>query len=209
MAAGLAVINAVIFDGKKFIRGNCVVAEKGIIKAVTALKRGKKPEGSPVIIDAGGKILCPGFIDMHTHGAAGIDSMEVRSAADIMKISDAYAKYGVTSALLACFYTPGKSRLDEAVTACRGKFSGAGILGTYLEGPFINPEKRGMIGRKFIFPAGRHPEKFLGKIMSERKTLRAMAVAPEMDAGFRIIRYLKKHSVIAAIGHTNSGYESN
>ena len=208
MAAGLAVINAVIFDGKKFTRGNCVTVENGIIRAVTALKRGKKPAGSSVIIDAGGKILCPGFIDMHTHGADGIDSMRVMTGKDIMKISAAYAKCGVTSALLACFYKKGKSRLDEAVASCGGKFDGARILGTYMEGPFINMEKRGMIGKKFIFPAGGHPEKFLGKVMSERKTLRAMTVAPEMDRGFRIIKYLKKHSVIAAVGHTNSGYET-
>jgi N-acetylglucosamine-6-phosphate deacetylase len=205
--AALAVINARVFDGEKFTRENCVTIENGKISSLLALKPGKKPDGNLRIIDARGKTVCPGFIDMHTHGAAGIDAMEAVCAGDLQKISAAYARSGVTSALLAYFYIKGKSTLDEAIGSCGGEFAGARIIGTYLEGPFISPVKRGMIGKKYIMRPGRNAEKKLLEVLSGRKTLKVMTVAPEVDNAARIISSLKKLSIMPAIGHTDAGFE--
>ena len=203
----LAVINARVFDGEKFTRYNCVAVENGRIKSLLPLKPGQKPGGNFGIIDARGKIACPGFIDMHTHGAAGIDAMEVTCTGDLRKISAAYAQSGVTSAVLAYFYTKGKSALDEAVDSCGGAFAGARIIGTYLEGPFISLKKRGMIDKKHIMRSGCNAEKKLLEVLSGRKTLEVMTVAPEFDNAARIISSLKKTSIIPAIGHTDAGFD--
>jgi N-acetylglucosamine-6-phosphate deacetylase len=202
----LAVINARIFDGKKFIRGNCVLTGGGRIKSVELLKHGKKPSGKPEILDARGKTLCPGFIDMHTHGAAGIYSMNIRTRSDIRELSKVYPQYGVTSVLLAVFYTGKEGHLESILDSCAGKFDGAVVLGTYYEGPFINIKKRGMIGRHYI--KGRRAGAFslLRKIISAAPNMKAMTIAPELDLGFLLSRELKSRGITAAIGHTDALY---
>ncbi len=202
----LAVINARIFDGERFIRGNCVLTTGGRIKAVTLLKHGKKPAGKTDIINAHGKILCPGFIDMHTHGAAGIYSMDIRTLPDIGKLSRAYTAFGVTSVLLAVFYTGKEATLEKVLASCAGKFDGAVVLGTYYEGPFINIKKRGMIGGRYIKgrPAGALA--LLKKIIDEAPSMKAMTVAPELDTGSLLSRELKSRGITAAIGHTDALY---
>lgn len=202
----LAVINARIFDGKSFIRGNCVLTGSGRINDITLLKHGKKPSGKPEIIDAHGKILCPGFIDMHTHGAAGIYSMDIRTLSDIRELSKAYPAYGVTSVLLAVFYTGKEEPLEKVLALCAGKFDGAVVLGTYHEGPFINIKKRGMIGGRYIKgrPAGALA--LLRKIIADSPSMMVMTIAPELDPGFLLSRELKSRGITVAIGHTDALY---
>jgi N-acetylglucosamine-6-phosphate deacetylase len=82
---------------QKMLKSSDVVIEDGIIKMVTS-EEGSKPDKAATVIDCRGKIVFPGFIDVHTHGGAGFDFKdEDEKAYDAL--SAYYYRHGVTSVL--------------------------------------------------------------------------------------------------------------
>lgn len=205
MAEGIVIKNARIFNGKKFIRAGNLSAVKGIIREISG--NDLKIPANFRVYDLKNRILSPGFIDIHTHGAGGIDSMEVLSKSRAQVLSEAFAKTGVTSFLLACFF---ENNNNSVLTALSFKKLGAvysRFLGYYLEGPFINPVRRGMIPRKFLLDPGKSIKKAAAAIMKKYKMLKIMTVAPELKKSGDVLKFLKKNRVKPAFGHSCAGYE--
>jgi len=97
------------------------------------------------VIDGNGGYLSPGFIDIHVHGAMGKDTMDASYEA-LDTISDTIIKSGVTS-FLPTTMTMEREKVRNALknikeTIDRG-LKGAQIIGTNVEGPFLNTEKKG------------------------------------------------------------------
>ncbi len=158
------------------------------------------------LIDAGGYIAAPGMIDIHIHGAGGSDSLDGKRDS-FENISTTLASLGTTSFLSAMVYMPGMENPHLQVAGeCTGKYlGGAGLLGIYIEGPFINLEKRGGIVPESITKPS--PD-LLEKIMEESAgSLRMMVVAPEIPGTDSIIGRLTNAGIIAAFGHSDAGYE--
>src|ERR1044071_7969534 len=90
-------------------------------------------------IDLDGATLFPGFIDIHIHGAVGVDTMEA-SADDLMRVSEFLATQGVTGWVPTLVpgpvedYRRALSSIAEAAKSGRD----ARILGVHYEGPFVN-----------------------------------------------------------------------
>ena len=101
------------------------------------------------IIDAEGKYVLPGLVDMHIHGYLGEDASD-GDAEGIRKMAQGIAKNGVTS-WLPTTMTVSYDALEKAFEAIRGvmeeskkdDFDGAEIMGINAEGPFINAAKKG------------------------------------------------------------------
>jgi N-acetylglucosamine-6-phosphate deacetylase len=83
---------------------------------------------------------------VHIQGAGGADVLDATPEA-LEKMSRTCARFGVTGFLATTVYKPGQGNRHLKVAAeCVGRdLGGARLLGTHLEGPFISPQKRGMI----------------------------------------------------------------
>ena len=157
-------------------------------------------------IDLNGKQIFPGFIDIHIQGAGGGDFLD-SNMNSIEKITKTLIKNGITAVLAT---TVINDKINNAhlkfLSEISGKtINGVEILGIYLEGPFINPIKRGGISINAI----KNPNiKTLYEILELcNEKLKIMTIAPELQGIDEIINILIKNNVIPSFGHSNANYE--
>jgi N-acetylglucosamine-6-phosphate deacetylase len=158
------------------------------------------------VIDAGGRIVAPGFIDVHIQGASGADVLDATPEA-LRAISQTCARFGVTGFLATTIYKPGQENphLRLAADHTGRDLGGAALLGTHLEGPFISPKKRGMIQPDCLGEASSATLDEIYALLGD--TLRMMTVAPELPGGEQIIRSLVNRGTVASFGHSMATYE--
>jgi N-acetylglucosamine-6-phosphate deacetylase len=160
---------------------------------------------SGVSIDGSGLIAVPGLIDIHIHGAGGADSLDGTREA-FVNISRTLARLGTTSFLTTMVMRPGEENTHLRIAGeCAGKdLGGAGMLGIYIEGPFINKAKRGGILPGSITEPSRE---VLESIFEKTgNSLKMMCVAPEIPGISNIIKYLLSSGVKVAFGHSDADY---
>ncbi|CAM4497383.1 N-acetylglucosamine-6-phosphate deacetylase [Paenibacillus endophyticus] len=164
------------------------------------------PEGEFEFIDGQGHLLIPGMIDVHIHGANGYNMMD-GSETSIQEVSKACARTGCTSFLV----TSVSSTIEELLAMIRsvkhviGNEVGAKIAGLHLEGPYLNPKRKGMQNERFL----RHPNLTeMKEIFNEADSLiKMITIAPELPGGMELISYLKEMGVVIAIAHSDASYE--
>ena len=145
-------------------------------------------------IDAGGNRLIPGFIDVHTHGCIGMDTMD----ADFEPMCKFYAEHGTTS-FLPTTMTMGYDAL-ERVTNAKTDFEGANILGFHFEGPYISPKHKGAQNERYIKkPSVEDFRRF--------KKVKMITVAPELKGAMEFIKAVSPECVVS-LGHTDCDYET-
>jgi len=200
----IAILNGKIITPIQVIEKGVLVIEDGRIADIGTEDAIKVPKGAEKI-DASGKILAPGFIDVHTHGAVGKTTQESYEA--INEVSKYFAKCGTTG-----FFSTTFGSLEEIMKGARVAkdaiekgLEGAQVLGLHLEGPYFNPRKPGAGDPKTF----RHPsiEEF-EKIQRESgKAVKLISIAPEIDGALEFIEHVTKRGVVAAIGHSYATYE--
>ncbi len=203
MADTLLLKNVILYSNINATKGTDILIRGGKIISVKASGEIPEPEN---FINAAGLIAVPGLIDIHIHGAGGSDSLDGTGNA-LANISRTLAQVGTTSFLSTMVVNPGgKNQHLKAATECTGKYlGGAELLGIYIEGPFINIEKRGGIVPESIAAPSAG---ILDEILNETgDALKIMCVAPEIPGNERIIRQLRDAGIIAAFGHSDAGYE--
>ncbi|MCS7066118.1 MAG: N-acetylglucosamine-6-phosphate deacetylase, partial [Fimbriimonadales bacterium] len=158
-------------------------------------------------VDARAAVVLPGMIDIHIHGGGGRDLMEGTVEA-IQAVARHLTRYGVTGFLVTPLTAPWEAiratvRAAQEVR-CYGS-EGAQVLGCHLEGPFINPVRAGAQPPEYIRPASvAELERELGTLMEE---VRIVTLAPEIEGGYELTRYLANQGIIVSIGHTDARYE--
>ena len=210
----MLALKGAIITPKEIIKDGVVVVDNG--KIVYVGNQGKfTPHPNCKQINAGAGFIAPGFIDVHVQGAGGCDILDGTYEA-INTIAKTLAKNGVTTFLATTVFTPTRCKnLQVVKEAVKKGTDGATVLGTHLEGPFINPEKCGMIKKENIYEVkskklkGKSKEGFLiNEILDACDgSLKMMTIAPEMPGAIEIIKKLKKNKIVAAIGHTNATYD--
>ncbi|MBO5098681.1 MAG: N-acetylglucosamine-6-phosphate deacetylase [Clostridia bacterium] len=157
------------------------------------------------IIDAKGKFVCPGLVDMHIHGYLGADVSD-GDAHGIKKMAEGIIKNGVT-AWCPTTMTVSKKEIEDAFDAVREvknstEYYGARILGVNSEGPFINPSKKGAQAEEHIL----RPDADF--ILANKDIVKLFTVAPEVDGALDAIEKVAKDgSVLVSMGHTNATFE--
>ncbi|MGF7398338.1 N-acetylglucosamine-6-phosphate deacetylase [Thermoanaerobacterium thermosaccharolyticum] len=159
------------------------------------------------IINAHGKKVLPGFIDIHTHGAIGYDTMDANYES-LNNISMYLASHGITS-FCATTMTEDIQHIIDALTNINYTITkgtdGATILGAYLEGPFISEKQKGAQNVNYIIkPDVKLLEKFTNL---SNNCLKVIAIAPEKDPNGYFINYCNKKNIKVSLGHTNASYE--
>jgi N-acetylglucosamine-6-phosphate deacetylase len=182
-----------------------VVCEEGIIKEIVEEDL-FLPVENDYLIDAKGKYVAPGFIDIHTHGGGGHDFMDGTVDA-YLGAAETHARYG-TTALLPTTLT---STFDELVNtfavfkeAAKRNTKGAKFLGLHLEGPYFAYNQRGAQDPKYL--RNPEPEEY-NKILSGSDDIVRWSLAPELPGALDFGKVLTSKNILTSIAHSDAIYE--
>lgn len=166
--------------------------------------------GDEEVLDTGGLILTPGLVDLHLHGADGVDFMD-GSLRSLRKLLAFEARNGSTTVCPATM-TMAKNDIFRALS-CAADYldheepQEARLGGIYLEGPFISPLKCGAQDKSYV----RSPSlDFLNAAQQAASGLiRLLALAPELPGSSDfIVGALKLYPALKiCLGHSNCSYE--
>ncbi|MFZ2149243.1 MAG: N-acetylglucosamine-6-phosphate deacetylase [Sedimentisphaerales bacterium] len=202
MLQKLLITNCRLFDAVDDKQTTSILIENGIITQIGQINSSAARNNT---LDAQGRIITPGFIDIHIQGAGGADILD--ATADALKaISKTCARFGTTGFLATTVFKPEQKNqhLTLAAEHVGRDLDGANLLGIHLEGPFISPEKKGMIQPECICPPSL---KVLDQILSITKGhLKMLTIAPELPHNLPIIKRLVDSNIIASFGHSSATY---
>jgi len=187
----------VIADGR--IRDAFVYIENGTILAVTE-------ENLPFdrSIDAGGLYVSPGFIDMHTHGAVGVD-FTGDCPENFARAVDFHLSHGTTTILPTITASSMETMLRalSAMEALIGqKMTKSNVPGVHMEGPYFSPKQAGAQDPAFITDP--IPADYTALTERYGKIIRRWSYAPERDHDQSFTRYLTAHGILPSAGHTDA-----
>jgi len=203
------------------VEGKSLVVERGLIARIVDEDELRATERA---LDLKGLTLFPGFIDVHIHGAVGVDTMQA-NAADLDRVSQFLATRGVTGWLPTLVpgptadYTHAIKAIDRAMKeqeslqqeeAGHPLSAGARILGVHYEGPFVNSAQCGALRAPFFrtFSSARDIENLPTINNNRKQTAKHMiTVAPEIAGGVELVRELHRRGWIVSIGHTKASFD--
>ncbi len=160
------------------------------------------------VIDAGGNLVCPGFIDQHVHGGGGADTMD-QSYAAICTIAQAHATFGVTAFCPTTMAAPDdemEKALAAVAMAVKKGTGGAKVLGSHIEGPCISVEARGAHFDEYVRHAPPTIERLYRYYKAAQGTIKIWTIAPELPGATDFIRATSKLGIKVSIGHTKASY---
>jgi N-acetylglucosamine-6-phosphate deacetylase len=199
----IKIFNAQIITPAGVLKDGTLVISNGKIAEVG--NQNMLVEGA-LEIDAKGKYVAPGFIDMHVHGGGGHDFMDNTLEA-FLNIAQTHAKYGTTALMpttLSCEKDDLLTTLDIYERADAINNSGADFVGIHIEGPYFAMSQKGAQDPRYI----RNPDpKEYQEVLAASKHIKRWSAAPELPGTLDFGRFLKQHGVLAAIAHTDAIYE--
>ncbi|HEY0461321.1 MAG TPA: N-acetylglucosamine-6-phosphate deacetylase [Pyrinomonadaceae bacterium] len=194
---------AVILPGERLENAN-VLIEDGKIAAVS---NDEITGGETINLE--NRTLFAGFIDIHNHGAAGID-VNAANAEDLRSVGEFLARNGVT-AWLPTFVPDRDEKYREVVRAIedlvkiQAELSIAQIVGVHYEGVFANEKMCGALRPEFF-------KTFTGRELDDLPTLskgvHLTTFAPEIEGGIELVKELRKQNWIPSIGHTRADFDT-
>jgi N-acetylglucosamine-6-phosphate deacetylase len=148
--------------------------------------------------------ILPGFVDLHVHGAAGVDIMEGGNAG--AAVARTHARHGTTS-LLGTTLTAKEEGIRHALTGLAGVIAqrpagGARMLGVHLEGPFLNKRRLGAQPPDVITASLELVQRF-----HAIAPIRVLTLAPEVEGHLALIPQLAGMGIRVQIGHSAGSYD--
>lgn len=197
------LINAKIYTGERvidsgYIRFSEVIEDVGEMSAYQA-------QEADDLLDVEGQLLIPGFIEVHSHGGYGIDTMD----ADVDKIIEMAEKMmineGVTS-LFATTMTQSDENIERAMIAVSEAIQKCpSIIGVHLEGPFVSPEYKGAQSPQYMAAGNAEKLKRWHKMSGENVKL--VTYAPEAGDVSEFEDYAVSENIVLSVGHSGATYE--
>jgi N-acetylglucosamine-6-phosphate deacetylase len=187
----------------RIIPNGSVLVKDGIIADVADFDL-DVPEA--VIIDAGGRYISPGFIDIHVHGGGGHDFMD-NTVEAFLEIAKTHARFGTTALFPTTLTGPTEDivkTLETYEKAAPLNESGAQLMGVHLEGPYFAMNQRGAQDPRWI----RDPDPWEYEyIVSRSNSIKRWSAAPELKGAIPFARYLKSKGILVSLAHTDAIYE--
>jgi N-acetylglucosamine-6-phosphate deacetylase len=182
---------------------DCDVAiEDGTIAGVGP---GLGAHGADEAIDARGRIVAPGFIDIHVHGSAGHDTMDGTAEA-IEGMARFFASHGVASFCPTTMTMPAEDIMQavKVVHECQQRrLKGAQPIGVHLEGPYIDAAKKGAQPAQYVRTARSLDYRGFFSLGN----IRLVSLAPELDENKELIGFARSRGASVAVGHSSASYE--
>jgi len=201
-----------------YIKNGYIFLDDTFKKANLTIKKGKiaslnddNPQGLPEL-DASERRVIPGFIDIHTHGANGVDINHAKTQ-DIAKISSFFAAQGTTGWFASIVTDTEKNTLwcieqiKAAINEPDNGVKGARLLGIHLEGPFLDPQYRGSMAEHLLRKG--ESDLFKKYYDTAEGTLKFITVSPEVEGVPELIKEMSKLGIVVAIGHSGADYDTS
>ena len=156
------------------------------------------------VIDAEGLLVLPGLVDIHSHGAAGEDFSD-GNPEGLKKILQYEKRCGITSYCPTSMTFP-KERLRQIFASIKGAQTeeGAKVVGINMEGPFLDPAKKGAHVEEWIAAPD---AAFVRELNQDVDGLvRLVTLAPNMDGAEEFIKEMHEE-VCISLGHTAADYD--
>lgn len=149
-------------------------------------------------------VLTPGFIDIHCHGGAGASFDDGAEA--IRKARALHRSHGTTRSVISLVTAPVDALAQRVAEIADLMETDADILGSHLEGPFLDPAHHGAHEPTLLLAPARDDVARL--LDAGRGTIRQVTIAPELPGGLDAIRLIVDAGAVAAVGHTSADAET-
>ena len=155
-------------------------------------------------IHTGADWIIPGFIDTHIHGLGDGEAI----GEGIRKMAEFAPSVGMTGIVPTLATSPAELKIQylETIRQNISENTGARILGSHLEGPFLDVVHSGGMDRRQL----RNPDPAEAEawIEAARGTLKIVTIAPELPGAGKVIKLLKDNNICVSLGHTGLSAES-
>jgi N-acetylglucosamine-6-phosphate deacetylase len=199
----IKIYNGNLIAPNRIIPNGSLLIEDGII---TTVAEHDLDVADAFIIDACGKYISPGFIDIHIHGGGGHDFMD-NTVEAFLEIAKTHAMFGTTAMFPTTLTGPTEDiieTLEIYEKAIPLNKLGAQFMGIHLEGPYLAMTQRGAQDPKWI----RDPDpKEYEYIVSKSNHIKRWSAAPELKGAISFGRYLKSKGILVSMAHTDAIYE--
>ncbi|MER2598400.1 MAG: N-acetylglucosamine-6-phosphate deacetylase [Caldilineales bacterium] len=199
----LYLINATLYTPEHTVRRAAVLVMQGRIAAVGPMPLPLPPPGAAVL-DAEGLLLVPGLIDLQCNGAFGDDFTAAPQT--IWRVAAALPRYGITSFLPTIISAPLSTVVAAQEVMQQGPpsgFGGAAPLGLHLEGPFLNPLKRGAHDLAWL----QLPSLAAAATWHPAGGVRLVSLAPELPGAAELVSLLAGRGVLVSAAHSQASYQ--
>ncbi len=196
-------LNGTVITDAGEIPAGMVVARGGRIEQVGRQRSRILPPGAQVV-DAGGRYISPGLVDIHVHGGGGSDFMDA-TGEDVREVFRYHSAHGTTALCPTTASAPLSEILAalDAVAAYRAAAEPrARALGAHIEGPYLAMSKRGCHLAEHV----RNPEPAEWRQILERGPVASMTLAPELAGARELIEALDAQGSVASAGHSEALY---
>jgi N-acetylglucosamine-6-phosphate deacetylase len=202
MSGTFAIKGATIFDGEEWREDSALLVRDGTVDSIVSAAA--LPAGMAVV-EAGGGMLAPGFVDVQVNGGGGVMFNDEPSLDTLVAICRAHAPFG-TTALLPTLITDTPEITSAAIAAGveAARLKIPGFLGLHLEGPHLSLSRKGAHDPALIRPMSDADK---AALIAARKQLPVLltTVAPETVPAWRIAA-LAAAGVVVSLGHSDAGY---
>jgi N-acetylglucosamine-6-phosphate deacetylase len=188
-----------------------VLVERGLVGSIKT--EGAVHEGGARVLDLEGLTLYPGFIDVHIHGAVGVDTLEA-SGEDLHRVALFLAREGVTAWLPTLVPAPSEDykraagAVAELMRAQDESGPAARAVGLHYEGPFVNERQCGALRTAYFKTFARGDELNELPVLGVEGAAHMITLAPEVEGGVALVGELVRRGWVVSIGHTRANVET-
>ena len=193
-----ALVNGRLLIGRKLVTAQAVIVDEGRIESIVG--QDELPSDCD-IVDLGAHILAPGFIDVQVNGGGDRLFNDDPSVEVIAAIGRAHRRFGTTG-FLPTLISDDAAKIAAALDAARLAIASdvPGVLGVHIEGPFLNPAKKGIHDPAKLRPITNSDVKLLSRPIRGKTVVTLAPEAVPADA----IRRLASAGAIVCAGHTQA-----
>lgn len=190
-----------LFDGNNFCKNTAVLVKNGIIKNL--IPKDNLPS-TQNIIPLKNTILAPAYKDLQINGALGL-MFSTSPSVKALKALYKYSAKGGATGFMATLPTNSNEVIKKAIKAVKDYWAQdlPGLLGLHLEGPYINPIKKGAHKEELIVkPTINHIKELINY---GKETIKMITLAPECCSD-EVLDFLTKQDILLSAGHSNATY---
>jgi N-acetylglucosamine-6-phosphate deacetylase len=193
------IVHARIISPDIELEGASVLMENGRI--VSVIQAGEETPAADEVMDAGGRMVMPGFFDIHCHGADGHDVCD-NSLEGVRHIAKRKLQEGVTTWLPTTLTQP-QDKLESIAGKCAQYMANPEFCrspGLHIEGPFINRKNAGAQNPEFVRPPDFNELKRIHDIAPAL----IVSIAPDIEGALDVIRRAAEIGITSSAAHTSS-----
>src|SRR3954447_5436618 len=194
---------ALLITGARIVSGGTIV-EDGWVRfehgRVADRGAGAAPAHDGEVLDAAGRILTPGFVDVHMHGGGGADAAGGPDAvADVLRM---HRSHGTTRTVLSLVSAPAEELVAQLGILAPIVRADPLLLGVHLEGPFLSEQAKGAHDPEALIAPT--PDGVRALIDAADGTIAQVTIAPELRGALDAVRAFTAAGVRVAVGHTTA-----